>query len=342
MLENLARMIGTNDTEPEDDPDESPEPDRPSGLDAAFEGSGGGTDDEGPDVGELDVRLDDLEDEIDSTGSSLRAVRSSQEEMADTVDEMNDTIRQLVGIYDRLAADDNPFVDDAGGGATTAEFEFGGQAVGETPTANDAADEEPERDGDPDDRRETDHGTDGRREDGDEAEPAPSDDPVVSFEDLRRTNGERHADEEPDGEGTSRPDPTDGDPAAASDESPRPDGADRAGADGLGTASTRSTADGEGAPVLASVPDGYAGDVLLMEWLGQLLQRSGDAGAVRAIEHYEDSGLISTEVREYLLDVVGGPSPEASVEPTEPREPTTDEHALSYGYLRALSRLTES
>ncbi|MDZ7746892.1 MAG: FlaD/FlaE family flagellar protein [Halobacteriales archaeon] len=90
-----------------------------------------------------------------------------------------------------------------------------------------------------------------------------------------------------------------------------------------------------------AVPDGYAGDVLLMEWLAKLMEKSGPAGALRAVEHYEAVNWVSPPARDRILDCLGGPSLDVFVDPTQPREPTADEHALSHQYLTVLSQLDE-
>jgi len=94
-------------------------------------------------------------------------------------------------------------------------------------------------------------------------------------------------------------------------------------------------------PLLETVPEGYAGDVLLMEWLSRLVERSGPAGALRAVEHYHDLGLVSTAVRDHVVEVLGGPSLDVFVDPMQPHEPTIEEHEVSTTYIKALGRLED-
>jgi archaellum component FlaD/FlaE len=69
---------------------------------------------------------------------------------------------------------------------------------------------------------------------------------------------------------------------------------------------------------------------------------SGSCGALRAIEHYEDIGWISSGLRDRLVDIIGGPSLDTSVDPTQfPQEPTAETHAMSHDYLRVLANLQD-
>jgi archaellum component FlaD/FlaE len=303
MFDNFPRMFSTDDTDGEEEPDDE------TGLDD-LEGLGGPTeekeeeeddgDDQGPDTEDLDVRLSELEEDIDTTESSLRSLRSSQEEMAASVEEMNDTIRQLAGMYDQIAAQQNPFVDDG----------EPGDVVGE-----------PAEDGG---------------------------DGVVSFEDLREEETDDSKSENGDyGSDTGNADRTEQDGAPASDTSEpsqhepdhrEPDHRQPAAAEEAAPAGTERE---QPTPLLSSVPEGYAGDVLMMEWLAMLMDESGPAGALVAVEYYEDVGWISGETRDHLVNVIGGPALDVFVDPTRPREPTAEEHAESHGYLRVISQLRE-
>jgi len=125
--------------------------------------------------------------------------------------------------------------------------------------------------------------------------------------------------------------------------------AESAAADGAGQAVSVQATGGPGLAanepeydaMVNTLPDGYAGDVLLMEWLAKLMEQSGPAGALRAVEHYEAVNWISPPARDRILDCLGGPSLDVFVDPTQPREPTADEHALSHQYLTVLGQLDE-
>jgi len=329
MFENITRIFSTNDPDSGDEsedwidqeqpgdlsnrPNNSDEQATRNGPEEQFEDLGNRPDnsdeqtvDDGPDVAELDVRLDELDDELDSTESSLRALRSSQEEMNESIEEINDTVRQLVGIYDRLVAEDNPFIDDP-------DNTVDNNTV--SPTSGINTDENNNQ------RMGRQSATDETSDDG----------TVVSFDDLQE-----QADDELIGESRHLSD------ASAGDESSNANRTNQFFAENRDwvSASTRM-ADDDSAPVLVSIPDGYAGEVLVMEWIATLMDRSGPAGALRAINYYENIGWISTEVKDHLIDVIGGPALDVFVNPTQPHEPTADEHAVSNEYLRVLNRLTQ-
>jgi len=296
MFDNFARMFSTDDTDGEEEPDDG------TGLEDLddLDGLGGATEeddgeDQGPDTEDLDVRLTELEEDIDATESSLRTLRSSQEEMAASVEEMNDTIRQLAGMYDRIAAQQNPFVDD----------DEPADVVGE---------------------------------------PAEDGEGVVSFEDLQEEEtddgGSEHGDDTGDADRAEREDWA---PARGGDEpdGPEPDHREPPAAGETAPPVETAPTPERPTPLLSSVPDGYAGDVLVMEWLAMLMDESGPAGALRAVEYYEDVGWISADARDRLVDVIGGPALDVFVDPKQPREPTAEEHADSHGYLRVISQLRE-
>lgn len=328
MFESITRMFGTDDSGTDGEQDGEMGGQAPAELGEQGGELGGLGDgqpvDDGPDAGELDARIDELSEDLDATESSVRELRSAQEEMGESVAEMEDTVRQLVGIYDRLAAEDNPFVDDpaeaTGGGATVPDAD-GGRPTDTPPTNGD--------------------GEDGEADDG-----------VVAFDDLEDQpvgDHQDHGDGERaghDGENGHHDEPVDHtDPVAPADPpgngpqtgTPEVAAMAQSGADG---AVERSDTRSDGA-LLASVPDGYAGEVLLMEWLAALMERSGPAGALRAVDHYEAVGWVSPAVKHHLVDVIGGPGLDVFVDPTQPQEPTADEHALSSEYLRVLDHLTE-
>ena len=354
----LERLFGRNDDNEEDQTGQGPDGTQPPG-EGALPGQAGqpgqpagpmdgdGTpENDGPDVGELDVRLGELEEDVDSLESSLRAVQSSQDEFADTIEEMNDRVRQLVGVYDRLNAADNPFVDDAAthaGGANTAG---GASAAGEPGAAGSggaATPAENDRNGDEgsvvsfddlegetrqeDDTDPSDEDGDSSRAGGDGETSAVDGDDETGAVDAGGETGEGHEDPSSDGgqlpEDVSNGTASNGDGTHAPPSEPESD--------------TAAVADAR--PVLESVPDSYAGEVLVMEWLSVLMEGSGPADALRAVGHYEDAGWISREVRDHLVDVIGGPTLDVHVDPTQSRESTAEEHAVSYRYLSVLAHL---
>lgn len=294
-----AKQTAAEPTEIADEPDEPAEPAAP----------------DGPDPAELDVRISELEDDIDSTESTVRAVQNSQEEVVDSIDQMNETVRKLTGVYDRLMTEENPFVDSRQTGASQ-------------------------------------NGT-GQASHNHAAESVDAEAAVIGFEDLDTSDDEpvaestthKSADDddadtrEAENEAAAAPEP-DHDRPAASTATPTEDPTTTPAAPGMGS-STHDTASaaGEQSPMLEILPEGYAGEVLVMEWLGELVEQSGPAGALRAMEHYEEVGWISPEVKRRLIDTIGGPSLDVFIDPTKPREPTGAEHHASYQHLTVLAEL---
>jgi archaellum component FlaD/FlaE len=321
MFDNFARMFSTKDSPSEEEPDDEMEF-QPLDEQESTEPDGGN---DGPDVGDLDVRLSELEEDIDSTESSLRTLQSSQQEIADSVEEMNETIRQLAGMYDRIAAQENPFVDGSANGADV----VGDQPDDPTLPEVNTQPTEPEH----------------SHEDGTSEGDANQDDGMVSFEDLQDDG------ESVDEATTPQPDGNAERTRAHETTEPELDsGHDRADGRDSGTDSVSTTPDeeighpvapGGQAPLLEAVPDGYAGEMLVMEWLAMLMDQSGPAGALRAVEHYEDVGWVSADTRDRLVDVIGGPALDVFVDPRAPRELSAQEHADSYGYLRVIKQLRD-
>ena len=376
MFENITRLFSADDPVSEDDSEDDSEDGekQTQAVDLGSEpfGADEQNDDDGPDAAEVDVRVDELEGELETTTSSIRELQSSQDEIAESIEEMNDTVRQLVGVYDRVTAEENPFVDDP---AAPAESDTAALM------SDDSAGE-----------RTTDFADDGTSAEaaGERAHGGASDDDqVVSFDDLlEQTDDDAAAEhhqptEHPfiDNPADSVAEDTDS-PASESTEAwdtndfpgnesfetptddragfgvhdddlteagrypadtpPRTDRETGQSVPGGQNSPPSSTTGASGRdPVLTSVPQGYAGDILVMEWLATLMDSSGPAGALRAVNHYENMGWISGEVRERLVDVIGGPSLDVFVDPTQAREPTADDHAASHEYLRVLDRLSE-
>lgn len=59
----------------------------------------------------LEGRLDDMEGSMQQNQTELETIKGSQQDVAEQLNEVNDTVRQLLGIYDQLTADVNPFME---------------------------------------------------------------------------------------------------------------------------------------------------------------------------------------------------------------------------------------
>lgn len=117
--------------------------------------------------------------------------------------------------------------------------------------------------------------------------------------------------------------------------------AEPAGAAGAVEASARASGGTPSDAVvpLTDLPRGYAGDALVMEWLAMLVENTGPAGALHAIDYYERVGWIGNGVRDHLLDVLAGTDLDVQIDPSRPVEPTASEHAESYRYIELLDEL---
>lgn len=311
MLDKLTNMLESND----DITGGVPTDEIPEGLESEQElaSDGGAEGAQREDVEELAVRLGELEEDLDRNESSIRAVRSSQEGMEETVEEINETVRQLLGVYDQLTADANPFTDGRerddqlieNPDASEANTQANARTNGHAGTAGDNT---------MDDSHEHDDRAANRRSNGG----GQVDDETVSFDDLVDESGNGFE------RGSELDDAPESDTSATETSGAVGDGGDHP-----------SSTDA----LLSALPEGYAGEMLIMEWLAALMERSGPAGALRAVDHYEDLGWIDHDIRERLVDTLGGPGLDAHVDPNRPSEPTASDHEASHVYVRTLDRL---
>jgi len=312
----------------------------------AEEPGGPAAGEEGPDLVELEHQVGELEEGIERNASRIESVQHSQEEVAERVEEMDEIVRDLLGVYDRLTSDVNPFEDDAGDAVDAGRFGVvngnGEHADGSTerPGAADAHDD-PEPGAGADD-------------------PAPGAGPedlaveaqadVVTFDDVVAGLDEP-ADPEPSGSERSPPAAeTEGDAGAdgtgatgaaevgatANGRAGRtaPDRTDRAGSD-------RAAPGAERTPYLTALPDSYAADALVFQWLGELVETAGPAAALKAVSYYEDVDWIGPSVSAALEEYLGGPGIDVYVDPNEPDDLTAEDHATSYEYILKLDAIRE-
>ncbi|WP_178917319.1 FlaD/FlaE family flagellar protein [Natronomonas gomsonensis] len=245
---------------------------------------------------DLDVRVGDLESSLEQTESSLKAIRSQQSELSEDIEEVNDTVRQLLGVYDQLTAESNPFEDGTAGS---------GFGVVESPE-NDVEDTEPIE---PTEDSHTD------------------DEEVVTFEDLT------------DGETDANVDPVDDEEFLWDEEQSAVDDLDPKEHTEGRISEERTSVPAEAAAELTEIEGGYAADLLVFEWLSELVCASGPASTLKALDYYESVGWISPSVRRELEAVLSGPYLDAHVDPGEPSELSAGNHADSHGYVRRLGAL---
>ncbi|WP_394738988.1 FlaD/FlaE family flagellar protein [Natronococcus roseus] len=93
-------------------------------------------------------------------------------------------------------------------------------------------------------------------------------------------------------------------------------------------------------PALRELPDTYATDVVVFEWLADLLEAGGPRATLEALSYYVEVGWIDEEVRVHLEGVLAGPGLEAAA-PAGTAELTADDHADSYAYVMQLREIRE-
>jgi flagellar protein FlaE len=89
-------------------------------------------------------------------------------------------------------------------------------------------------------------------------------------------------------------------------------------------------------PYLDGLPEHYAGEHLLFEWLEFLLMHAGYQGANEAIDYYESVDWITEDVQSQLNDYLLGLDEQA---PADPADLDVDDHLLSLVYIAKLSSM---
>lgn len=335
-------------------------------------------------IEDLEHQLDGLEDDVESNAAKLRSIESSQEDVTERIEDVNDRIRRLLGVYDQLTEDVNPFTDDTG------EFQFGlvestdPEPTDEAATADasdgpadelstDAADEQPSDEPDATALAESSvagadaaGATDPASEEaGRPGGPGTDDaDGPVTFEDLQAsagsddgaTAGSRARDDDITGPGTDSPADLGLDDPEASRDSQSPDSDnDPASTDPNATdeqaserpyrgpgspmervATPRGHPAGADACLDAPLNQSYATELLVLEWLSELVTTSGPAATLKAIDYYAEIGWIDGQVRNHLEEILSGPDLDVHVDPNDPGELTARDHAESYAYIMKL------
>jgi archaellum component FlaD/FlaE len=322
----------------------------------------------------LEGRLDDIEGGMNQRQSELETIKGSQQDVAEQLNEVNDTVRQLLGIYDQLTADVNPFMEGPTRDADPDAEGFGVVGGEEPDPEGEVVEAVMEGDG-----VDEDAGGDVESADAEEATA------TIGLDDLR-AEYEANADDEDaaDDASTERAFVEDAvaaeTAAAASDaveESADANGADAAvgekdedsarpnneievepttteepmsqrdvvrdvgdDADAWRDEDAGVVADGEArnsTAALGELADTYATEIIVFEWLTSLVSTAGPAATLRAIAYYEEIGWVSPQVKTYLEDVLSGPDLDVNVDPTrDPNELTAEDHAESYEYIMKL------
>jgi archaellum component FlaD/FlaE/outer membrane murein-binding lipoprotein Lpp len=342
-------MIFGSEDEKDDSTEKSAESDDMSGSgdthanDSGPEVSLGNTGDR--ELQEVETRLNDMEADPEQTSASVRSIEGKQEELSEDVKQLNDRIRQLLSMYDQAAADANPFTGESDGDGSDG---FG--VVGSPETHGDA-----DEFGDDSDRFETSESpetgttqdpgthTSGERPPGaetntqDTEQPESNADAGLTFEELKTqmTDEAQKQSEGHDAVEENR-ERQQSDRVAVEDAQPG-----RAGGHSWNSDLSQADVPDTGNATLETVPQTYAADIIVMDWMSMLIRRSGLAGALKSFEYYESVDWISSSVRQYLETTLSGPGIDTHIEPDSPHEPRSEDHRESYTYIEQLDKLTE-
>lgn len=294
------------------------------------ESSGGGgffkrgsSDDD--DVDDIIYRIEELEEELESKESTLGTVRDSQQQVADQVEEVNETVRQLLGVYDMVTDDVNPFT---GAGEEKNGFGvFGEDEAGDDDRGGFVLEASAQ---------------------------SSTDDETVSFDDLKEvledaaqgqdsSRGQKITfDEDDQFERDDEDDTRVEVQATESVDDPADESSDPRGDEGDGL-DDGSEGDDPDDVTLTTLADTYASDIIVFEWLTQLVRTGGSAATLRAISYYAEIGWIDEEVKAHLEGVLSGPDLDIHVDPgTTPEELTAEDHADSYTYIMKLQEIHET
>lgn len=327
FLSSEGPRSGDDPDEDGDDEEQSPEP----SYDVPLEDL-----DQEEQIENLEHRIDSMREDLERSTSQIESIQSSQREVADHVEEVNGTVRQLLGIYDQLTASANPFVE--GGSQTQFDADADGFGLGGEPDLDGTTGEMP-----PAEAVEATVDDDEELADNEvvveATETTATDGDAVSFDDLK-------AGDEAGRAGRGQDDADDAELAveALSDEAART--SDAAGETPSGTSPAGSRSDAARSQPDAALPtlaDTYATDILVFEWLTDLVTSAGPAATLRAIAYYEEIGWISEEVKAHLENTLSGPDLDMTVDPSRsPDELNAEDHAESYEYIMKLDAIQKT
>jgi archaellum component FlaD/FlaE len=157
----------------------------------------------------------------------------------------------------------------------------------------------------------------------------------LTGEDAVEADGDQSGDPETDAEGSTDAEPEDltatetgaADPATAEEQTQ----------DFQFGAATATG--GDGGPHLESPPSGYLADVVLLEWLSDLLAEFGPRNAMRAVNHYERIGWIGEPMADHCFAMLQGLTESHQVfrDETGPTDLSMADHRRSLRYVEELA-----
>lgn len=89
-------------------------------------------------------------------------------------------------------------------------------------------------------------------------------------------------------------------------------------------------------PYLTTIPDEYACEMLVFEWLDSLQRKVGLKGTLEALRYYETIGWITEQAEHQLRDYLSGLD---VTQPTDPANLNRDDHMLSLVFLARVASM---
>jgi archaellum component FlaD/FlaE/archaellum component FlaC len=327
--------------------------------------SGSVADDHGTD--EILDRLDDISYEIDQLSadvgenqSTIRTLRNERQELRERMESIEENNATMLGIYDRLTNEINPFAADWDERYDQKVSEQDGPKYGVIePPENEL---EVRRELHEQRADESEESLESGGEATTDSVPDPDEDDAVSFDDLKHKHDDADdaVDETEDGgdadearvesDAENGAHPGDRDPSVGSevdrhenessadgtwDESEVEQPPIDPSAAGATVGAAPEASDG---PYLSSLAPTVATEVLIMEWLTLLIDIAGPAGAMKALDFYERIGWISAEIKWQLEDVLSGAHERGDPPSRPPSDLTAEEHNQCFAHIVRLAQ----
>ncbi len=327
----------------------------------------------GPDVSDLEMRVDELEEELSQLSSTVSTVRTENEQIGESVEDIEENIRKLLDIYKMVTKGVNPFVDQQGGNlATAVDDDSLGLFEDETTEEEEELDEEV-METDAEEFFDDDFG-----DDGSIGDPDKEDMPDDTFEPLEESDDESitddpettaETDEETDARGfeelkeayddtgdfeeDSESTPEQEEPPETTESNDSPDTTNKENSqpdDQRATFQTptdpKPAAEREplaettdGRPYLKTIPAGFTEELLALEWIEFLVEESGPQEAYSALIYYERIGWLGADAGDHLRQLLSGhPAVTESVRGTGgPLGLSAEQHTQSLRYVAQLA-----
>mgnify|MGYP000669335001 CR=1 FL=1 len=269
---------------------------------------------------ELSHQVDQLSSDVEDNGANVRALRSEREEMIERLDRIEENNATLLGVYDRLTNDINPFAADWD--------EKYDQKISEQDDQPYGVIEPPENEAEA--RAAARERADEEDEDDVQAE-------GLTFDDLKDKHEEGDESETEADDEAEEAQETDQGPDPTPDQSPGATATTAAHADGAGAVTGVPPRAGD-EPYLQSLATTFATEVLMMEWLSMLIDVAGPAGAMKALDFYERIDWISPEIKRRLETMLSGAHDVEDVPSRPPSDLTAEEHNRSFAHIMRLAQ----